>query len=531
MCLPIGLRTSTLPLLEGALTRAVTGLLHVRARLQDGWASRLDGLRPTATACRSTSVVSHTRPTIDASPKPAVPMDPLDRAFLANVMDLMLDAVCVVDGEGRFVFVSAAGERIFGYTPQELIGRPMIELVHPDDRERTLNAVAEVVADRHLPIFENRYLRKDGRVVHLMWSARWSPADGVRVAVARDVSARKRAESVQAALYAISEAAHAAEDLMALFAQIHRIIGGLLPAKNFFVALYDAPGDWLSFPYFVDEHDAAPPPGALDAETLCAELIRSGRERLLSRDSADAATSAVHPDVGRSAVDWLGVPLSGSQGVIGALVLKSHSQEVRYGPADVELLKFVSAQVAAAIERKQSQLRLLHVAQHDALTGLPNRSLVRDRVATALARARRDGAGLALLYLDLDQFKPVNDRCGHAVGDGLLQQVAQRLKHCVRASDTVGRMAGDEFVVLLSHLHAPDDAPGVAEKIRQALCRPFEVAGHTVLVSPSIGLVGYPAHGEDADQLVQRADEAMYAAKRAGGNRVCVAGGGRPPGG
>jgi diguanylate cyclase (GGDEF)-like protein/PAS domain S-box-containing protein len=448
-------------------------------------------------------------------------MDHLDRAFLANVMDLMLDAVCVVDTEGRFVFVSAAGERIFGYAPQELIGRPMIELVHPEDRERTLDAVAEIVADQHKPIFENRYVRKDGRVVHLMWSARWSPADGVRVAVARDVTARKRAEAVQAALYAISEAAHAAEDLMALFARIHRIIDGLLPAKNFFVALYDAAGDWLSFPYFVDELDAAPPPGALDAETLCAEVIRSGRERLFSRDSADAVPAPMHPDVGRTAVDWLGVPLGGPQGVIGALVLKSHSSDVRYGAAEVELLKFVSAQIAAAIERKQTQLRLLHVAQHDPLTGLPNRSLVRDRVAMALARARRDGTGLALLYLDLDDFKPVNDRFGHAVGDGLLQQVAQRLKQCVRASDTVGRMAGDEFVVLLAQLHAPGDAAGVAEKIRAALCQPFEIAGHAVLVSPSIGLVGYPADGEDGDQLIHRADQAMYAAKRAGGNRVC----------
>lgn len=445
-------------------------------------------------------------------------MEPLDRAFLANVLDLMLDAVCVVDTEGRFVFVSAAGERIFGYPPEEMIGRPVIGFVHPDDRERTLVAVAEIVAYQHKPIFENRYVRKDGRVVHIMWSARWSPLDGVRVAVARDVTARKRAEAMQAALYAISEAAHAAEDLLALFAQIHRIIDGLLPAKNFFVALYDAAGDWLSFPYFVDQDRAPLEPGTLDAETLCTELIRGGKERLVSHDAVDPAQPV------RTPVDWLGVPLGVAHGVIGALLVKSHSPEVRYGQADVELLKFVSAQIADAIERKQGQLRLQHVAQHDALTDLPNRNLVRDRVAMALARARRDGTGLALMYLDLDDFKPVNDRFGHAVGDGLLQQVAQRLKHCVRASDTVGRMAGDEFVVLLAQLHAPEDAALVAEKIRAALCEPFDVAGNAVLVSPSIGLVGYPKDGEDADPLIDRADEAMYRAKRAGGNRVCVAG-------
>jgi diguanylate cyclase (GGDEF)-like protein/PAS domain S-box-containing protein len=450
-------------------------------------------------------------------------IDTPDHAFLANVMDLLLDAVCVVDTQGRFVFVSAAGERIFGYTPQELIGRPMIELVHPDDRARTLGAVDEIVADEYKHNFENRYVRKDGRLVHIMWSARWSALDGMRVAVARDITERKRAESMQAALYAISEAAHAAEDVLALFERVHQIIGQLLEAKNFFIALYDAAEDRLSFPYFVDEHDAAPTPTTLGANTLSAEVIRSGRELLVRRDPAALAPSAVQPDVGREAVDWLGVPLSVQQGIIGALVVKSHSIDTHYCVNDIELLKFVSAQVADAIERKQTELRLRHVARHDPLTDLPNRTLVRDRVSTALARARRDKESLSLLYLDLDTFKQVNDRFGHGVGDSLLQLVAQRLTHCVRESDTVGRMGGDEFVVLLVHLQSPDDALAVAEKIRLALCQPFEVAGQQLLVSPSVGLVCCPAHGDDCDQLIRRADEAMYAAKHAGGNRVWVA--------
>src|SRR5512141_501035 len=158
---------------------------------------------------------------------------------LSNVMDLLLDAICVVDTRGCFVFVSAACERIFGYTPEEMIGRPMIDFVLPEDRPRTLQQADDIVAGRPQPHFENRYVRKDGKVVHIMWSARWSEADQVRVAVARDVTERKRADSMQAALYAISEAAHWGEDLVTLFQQIHQILGGLLPAVNFFVALYD----------------------------------------------------------------------------------------------------------------------------------------------------------------------------------------------------------------------------------------------------------------------------------------------------
>jgi PAS domain S-box-containing protein len=115
-------------------------------------------------------------------------MQPKAYVPLANVMDLMLDAICVVDVDGRYLFVSAACERIFGYTPEEMLGRPMIELVYPPDRERTLAAAAEIMAGQPKPHFENRYVRKDGQVVHIMWSARWSEADQARIAVARDIT-------------------------------------------------------------------------------------------------------------------------------------------------------------------------------------------------------------------------------------------------------------------------------------------------------------------------------------------------------
>ncbi|PTT71675.1 diguanylate cyclase, partial [Pseudomonas sp. HMWF007] len=166
-------------------------------------------------------------------------MESRNSAPLASFIDLLLDAVCAVDKQGRFVFVSAACERIFGYTPEELIGRQMIELVHPADRQRTLAAAHEIMGGDPKHNFENRYVRKDGSVAHILWSARWSEVDQLRIAVARDITERKQAESRQAALYAISEAAHVAEDLLALFKRIHLIIGEWLPALNFSVALYD----------------------------------------------------------------------------------------------------------------------------------------------------------------------------------------------------------------------------------------------------------------------------------------------------
>ncbi|MGH8808961.1 MAG: PAS domain-containing protein, partial [Noviherbaspirillum sp.] len=148
---------------------------------------------------------------------------------LPNFVDLLLDAVFMVDVRGRIVYVSAACERIFGYTPDEMIGKAMIDFVAPEDRARTWEEAMHVMAGSPRIGFENRYIRKDGRLASIMWSARWSEADQLRIGVARDVTERERADVLQAATYAISEAAYAASDLVALFREIHRIVAKLVP--------------------------------------------------------------------------------------------------------------------------------------------------------------------------------------------------------------------------------------------------------------------------------------------------------------
>lgn len=172
--------------------------------------------------------------------------------------------------------------------------------------------------------------------------------------------------------------------------------------------------------------------------------------------------------------------------------------------------------------RKAAEGRIRHLALHDALTDLPNRALLTERLEQAILRAQRDKARLALLYFDLDKFKLVNDRFGHEVGDLLLKAVAGRVGDCVRASDTVARLGGDEFVVLLPTLHEERDAWAVAEKIRAALSQPFEVAGHTLEISTSIGLAVFPDHGSSEQVLARNADAAMYQAKKSGRNRVVL---------
>jgi diguanylate cyclase (GGDEF)-like protein/PAS domain S-box-containing protein len=161
-------------------------------------------------------------------------------------------------------------------------------------------------------------------------------------------------------------------------------------------------------------------------------------------------------------------------------------------------------------------LNLAHQAQHDSLTDLPNRSLLDDRLNHAMVIARRHGVKLAILYLDLDRFKTINDSLGHDIGDRLLQAVAQRLLGCVRGSDTVSRQGGDEFVILLSELAAGQDAAISADKVLRALNEPIDIEGHHLHVTASIGIAIYPEDGEDSVALLKHSDFAMYHAKDCG---------------
>jgi diguanylate cyclase (GGDEF)-like protein len=167
---------------------------------------------------------------------------------------------------------------------------------------------------------------------------------------------------------------------------------------------------------------------------------------------------------------------------------------------------------------EQATLQMSYMAKHDFLTGLPNRYLLTDRLAQSIALARRHGKKVALLYLDLDHFKHINDSLGHAVGDQLLQSAAKRLQACVRLSDTVCRQGGDEFVVLLAEVQAVQDAHLAAEKLIKAMAEPHLIGSHRLHVTLSIGISLYPDHGQDVETVVKNADIAMYHAKRSGRN-------------
>ena len=167
---------------------------------------------------------------------------------------------------------------------------------------------------------------------------------------------------------------------------------------------------------------------------------------------------------------------------------------------------------------REVSLRISHLAQHDTLTDLPNRILLKDRITQAIAAAHRYQHQLAVLFLDLDNFKQINDSLGHDIGDRVLQWVAQRLLSCVRSADTVSRHGGDEFIILLSEVKCAQDADVCAETILSALSLPARIEQHDLYLSASIGIATYPGDGSDADTMMKHADRAMYHAKSSGSN-------------
>jgi diguanylate cyclase (GGDEF)-like protein len=167
---------------------------------------------------------------------------------------------------------------------------------------------------------------------------------------------------------------------------------------------------------------------------------------------------------------------------------------------------------------KQTNEQIAHLAYHDSLTGLPNRMLFYDRLNNAMLRSNRDNNPLAVMYLDLDGFKKVNDSYGHSMGDMLLREAAKRITSCVRETDTVSRMGGDEFTVILVGLNSTYANERAAKDIVEALARPFVLNGKTCIVTASLGVAIYPIHAESPEQLVRIADAAMYVAKNSGKN-------------
>jgi len=403
------------------------------------------------------------------------------------------DAIVTADSSERIIGWNRGAETIFGYTEDEILGESLTVLMPQQYRAQHLAGVARMIAGGKPRIsssgpIELAGLRKDGSVFPLEISlGHWRNKDGMFfTGVVRDITERKK-------------------DELALRESEARF-RFMLENSPIAACITRTPDCQIIF-----------------ANQRYAAMLNTSPEKVASLNPKHYYVSPQHYsevleqlDKGEQVTNRL-VELS-----VPNVYSKTTWALASYLKLEYENKPAVLGWFYDISDRKAMEEQVLYLAHHDALTGLPNRTLLYDRLQHALSIAKRDHVKLALMFIDLDKFKPINDMLGHDIGDLVLKEVAHRIQDCLRESDTVARLGGDEFVALLSTVNTPYDALQVAETIRFLLNQPFELAGHVMNISSSTGIAIYPEHGVSEKQLIKNADAAMYYAKSIGRNNVQI---------
>jgi len=405
-----------------------------------------------------------------------------NQQLLHAIVDHAPALVFVFDAAGRLILCNQQFEKAVGRHRDDLIGQQRTSFLPSDIAREHLHNDLQVLAAREPISFEENNVEPDGPHVYLtVKSPLYAPSGAAWavVGVSTDITERKRSESESR--LAATVFGNTADGIIITDAQ-----GTIISVNRAFnqITGYSAEEVIGAKPSILKSEHQEPSFYEEMWRTLLAGGVWQGEIWNRRKD-------------GELFPEWLTI------------------SPVRHGHGEISNFVAVFSDISTI---KRSQAELEHLAHFDPLTDLPNRVLFRDRVSRAFEQARRHENRVAVLLLDLDGFKTINDSLGHPVGDRLLQMVGERLRQCVREEDTVSRLGGDEFAVVLSNLELGEDAIEVARKILLCAQEPFTVEGHNALVTTSIGIAVFPDDGDNANDLIRNADAAMYEAKTAGRN-------------
>ncbi len=437
------------------------------------------------------------------------------------------DVFITVDENNLIVFVNTSAERILGYPVAELIGRDMGLLMPPHLRHIPLQDIHrkkdEEQCKQSSQGVEIACVHKKGYAVPLEFSFGEFFQNGKRffTGIARDISERKRADALREGQNRVLEMIALDVPLEESLAALQACIEAQYDGMRSSILLLDNDGQRVQtcIAYSLSKTFTEAFRGlVIRPDACCIGAAACKREQAVVTNIFEDPLWDEHRKLavthGLQAC-WSHPIISGAGKVLGVFSMYYPQPRAPDTP-ELKLIELAVRIAAIAIERKMDEAHIRHMAHHDALTGLPNRLLLEDRLCQAIVRASRYKTLVAVLFIDLDHFKHINDSLGHHIGDQLLQQVSQRMQECLREGDSIARLGGDEFVICLAEVRHNRDAAAVAQKIQMVLGHPFTIEGHVLQLGSSIGISLYPLDGNDAEGLMKAADAAMYDAKAKG---------------
>lgn len=458
----------------------------------------------------------------------------LNQQRFRSLFEYHPDAIMALKADGTISRVNVALEATTGFYGEQIIGKPWNELIAPECRDEALDAFRLVSRGEAIE-FDSFLLDRLGNRIDVQMKLvplRASDRIDGAYAIAKNVMAQRVAERAIALqgerIRELYLAAAARGESVEVQIDNTLALGCRLFGFDYgYLTRFDE--TTISILNAVGEGSGVRAGMVLPKDQGLSRHLIGDRQTLFIPDLDEPPWDK---DAARDSAPWksyFATKLQVGTREFGALVFAGRNTRTGgIAELDRDLLQLMSLFVAAALERAQHAERIEQLAFYDSLTGLPNRVLFSDRIRQTMGAAKRYNRGFAVMYLDLDHFKDVNDRFGHPVGDLVLKAVADRLVGTLRESDTVARFGGDEFVILQPVVNGPSDASDLARKVVAAMQEPLQIEDFVQTVHTSIGIALYPQDGRSPDELMDRADRALYHAKRAGRNRWHFYGEGTP---